>query len=98
MQNKCIRYIFFAHSMESPDPYYKLLDVLKLDNIFKLKIATFTHKILNNKECIPVIFLISFFLQQVYILIILDMQVIRIYTESMKEPTMGNSRLNIRQL
>ena len=40
----------------SSDPYYKLLDILKLDNIFKLKTATFTHKILNNKECIPVIF------------------------------------------
>ena len=37
----------------SSDPYYKLLDILKLDNIFKLKTATFTHKILNNKECIP---------------------------------------------
>ena len=40
----------------SSDPYYKLLDTLKLDNIFKLKTATFTHKIRNNKECIPVIF------------------------------------------
>ena len=55
-QSNCIRNIFFAHSRESHDPYYKLLDFLKLDNIFKLKIATVTHKIHNNKECIPVIF------------------------------------------
>ena len=55
-QNKFIRNILFAHSRESSDPYYKLLDLLKLDNIFKLKIATFTHKILNIKECIAVIF------------------------------------------
>ena len=56
-QNKCIRNIFFAHSRESSDPYYKLLDILlKLDNIFKLKIAGFTHKILANKVCISVIF------------------------------------------
>ena len=71
----------------SSDPYYKLLDILKLANIFKLKTATFTHKILNNKECIP--FILSDFVlpasseQRVYILIILDMQVIRICTESM---------------
>ena len=55
-QNKGIRNIFFAHSRESSHPYYKLLDILKLDNIFNLKIATFTHTILNNKECIPAIF------------------------------------------
>ena len=43
-QNRCIRNIFFADSRESSDPYYKLLDILKLDNNFELKIAVFTHK------------------------------------------------------
>ena len=44
-QNRCIGNIFFADSRESSDPnYYKLLDILKLDEIFELKIAMFTHK------------------------------------------------------
>ena len=43
-QNRCIRNIFFADSRERSDPYYKLLDILKLDEIFELKIAMFTHK------------------------------------------------------
>ena len=45
-QNRCICNIFFAHSRESSDPYYKLLNILKLGNIFELpvKIAMFTHK------------------------------------------------------
>ena len=36
-QNKCIRSIFFAHSRENAMSYYNLLDILKFDNIFKLK-------------------------------------------------------------
>ena len=56
-QNKCIRSIFFAHSRENATPYYNLLDTLKLDNIFKLKVALFAHKITNNPTGIPTIFL-----------------------------------------
>ena len=55
-QNKCIRSIFFAHSRENATPYYNLLDILKFDNIFKLKVALFAHKIINNPAGIPTIF------------------------------------------
>ena len=55
-QNKCIRSIFFAHSRENATPYYNLLDILKLDNTFKLKVALFAHKIINNPTGIPAIF------------------------------------------
>ena len=37
-QNKCIRCIFFSHNRESSAPYLKLLDILNIDNTFKLKI------------------------------------------------------------
>ena len=47
---------FFAHSRENATPYYNLLDILKLDNIFKLKVALFAHKIINNPAGIPTIF------------------------------------------
>ena len=55
-QNKCIRSIFFAHSWKSSTPYYKLLGILKLDDILQFKIANFPHKILNNKKSIPAVF------------------------------------------
>ena len=32
-QNKCLQSIFFAHARESARLYYKLLGILKLDNI-----------------------------------------------------------------
>ena len=38
-QNKCIRCIFFSHNRESSAPYFKLLDILNIDNIFRLKIS-----------------------------------------------------------
>ena len=36
--------------------YYNLLDILKFDNIFKLKVALFAHKIINDPTGIPIIF------------------------------------------
>ena len=36
LQNKCIRCMFFADSRESSQVFYKLLDILKFDNIVKL--------------------------------------------------------------
>ena len=33
-----------------------LLSILKLDNVFKLKIATFTYKVINEDKNIPKIF------------------------------------------
>ena len=40
--NKCLRTIFFVHPRESAAPYFKLLTILKLDNICKL-----THSLLE---------------------------------------------------
>ena len=54
--NKCIRSIFFAHKREDATPYYSLLGILKLDNVFKLKIANFAYKILNEPSNVPNIF------------------------------------------
>ncbi len=51
--NKCIRSIFFAHKREDATPYYSLLGILKLDNVFKLKIANFTYQILNEPSNVP---------------------------------------------
>ena len=45
-QNKCIRNIFFAGKRENA----------KLDSVFKLKLAPFTYKVLNEKAKPPIIF------------------------------------------
>ena len=55
-QNKCIRSIIFAHSRENATSYYNLLDILKFDNIFKLKVALFAHSIINDPTGIATIF------------------------------------------
>ena len=52
-QNNCIHCIFFANKRESPTPYFTLLEVLKLENIFKLKIGTLVHKIQYQKKDTP---------------------------------------------
>lgn len=69
IQNKCIKRIFFAHRRENAIPYFNLMGILSFDNIFKLKIATFTYKIINDSEKMPVIFenmenMVSFALTQ----------------------------------
>ena len=48
--SKCIRCMFFANSRESPQIFYKLLDILKFDNIVKLSICTLAHKIFNKSS------------------------------------------------
>ena len=40
-----MRCIFFANKRENPTPYFTLLEILKLENIFKLKIGALVHKI-----------------------------------------------------
>jgi hypothetical protein len=55
-QNACIKSIFFAHMRENATPYYNILNILKLDNMFKLKIRIFTYKIINDQSNIPVVF------------------------------------------
>ena len=52
-QNKCVRSIFFAKKRENADPYYKLLDILNLENTFNFKISTLVHKIKYDKTNIP---------------------------------------------
>jgi hypothetical protein len=55
-QNACIKSIFFAHMRENATPYYNILNILKLDNMFKLKIRIFTYNIINDQSNIPVVF------------------------------------------
>ena len=45
--------IFFANKRESLTPYFRLLEILKLENIFKLKIGALVHKIQYRKKDIP---------------------------------------------
>ena len=53
-RNKCLRCIFFADKRENATPYFILLEILKLENIFKLKIASLVHKLqYNKKETLP---------------------------------------------
>jgi hypothetical protein len=54
--NVYIKSMFFASRKESATLYMNLLSILKLDNAFKLKIATFTYKIINEDKNIPRIF------------------------------------------
>ena len=55
-QNKCVRSIFFAYSRDNAIPYFNLLEILTLKNIYKFKVALFTHKITNNVTKVPMIF------------------------------------------
>ena len=52
-QNNCIRCIFFANKTESPPPYFTLLEILRLENIFNLKIGALVHKIQYQKKDTP---------------------------------------------
>ena len=49
-QNNCIRCIFFGNERENPTPYFTLLEILKLENIFKLKIGALVRKIQYQKK------------------------------------------------
>ena len=55
-QNPCFRCMFFAHTRENANIYYALLEILELNNIYKMKIALFGHKIQNDKRSIPAVF------------------------------------------
>ena len=56
LNNKCacVRSMFFAYSRDSAMPYLNLLGIL--EDIYKFKVALFTHKIINNTTNIPTIF------------------------------------------
>ena len=46
----------FSHNRESSAPYFKLLDILNINSIFKLKFSLLAHKILQNVANIPEVF------------------------------------------
>ena len=48
--------MFFANSRESSQVFYKLLDILKFDNIVKLSTCILAHKIFNKSSNIPSLF------------------------------------------
>ena len=48
--------MFFTHSRANATPYYNLLGILKFENVYKLKVALFTHKILNGSTNISTVF------------------------------------------
>ena len=52
-QNKAIRTIFFAKSRENADIYYNILDILNLENVFKLKSACLIYRICNSPSDLP---------------------------------------------
>ena len=52
-QNNCLRCIFFANKRERPPPSFTLLGILKLQSIFKSKIAGLVHKIQFKKKETP---------------------------------------------
>ena len=43
LQNKCIRFKFFADSRESSQVFYKLLYILRFDNITKSSTCVLAH-------------------------------------------------------
>ena len=49
--------MFFAHNRERVNPYYKLFGILKLENIYRLKVSLFTHKFKNDKSNTPSVLL-----------------------------------------
>ena len=55
-QNQCARGIFFSYKRESAKIYYALLEILELNNIYKMKMALFARKIQNDKRSIPTAF------------------------------------------
>ena len=43
-------YLRGKNKIESPTPYFRLLEILQLENIFKLKIASLVHKMQYQKN------------------------------------------------
>ena len=87
-QNNCIRCIFFANKRESPTPYFTLLENVKLENVFKLKIGTLVHKLQYRKKDTPPA-LYDLAQQASAVHIILDMPLINTYTDHFLELIMA---------
>ena len=56
LPNKCICCMFFTDSIELSKVFYKLVDILKFDNIVKLRSCPFALKIFNKSSSIPSLF------------------------------------------
>lgn len=54
--NVFVACMFFANSRDNAMPYFSLLEILTLENIYKFKVALFAHKITNNTSNVPTIF------------------------------------------
>ena len=49
--------MFFTHGREHVSPYYNRLGILKLENIYILKVSLFTHKLKNDPSNTPAVIL-----------------------------------------
>ena len=58
--------MFFAHGREHVNPYYNLLGILKLENIYRLKVLLFTYKLKNDKSNTPAVLLNILTLTQIH--------------------------------
>ena len=47
--------MFFAYSRDNAVPYFNLLEIFILENIYKFNVALFTNKITNNVTNVPTI-------------------------------------------
>ena len=54
--NKCVCSMFFANRRDNAVPYFCLLEILSLENIYKFKVALFTYKRINNISNVLTIF------------------------------------------
>ena len=45
--------MFFSYRRDNAMPYFNVLEILTLENIYKLKVALFTHKITNKASNVP---------------------------------------------
>ena len=52
-QNKCLCAICFSRTNENVMAYFQLLEILKLENIFHLKISSLVYKIIIRKTDVP---------------------------------------------
>ena len=49
--------MFFSHDREHVNPYYNRLGILKFENVNRLKVSLFTHKLKNHKSDTPSVLL-----------------------------------------
>ena len=45
--------MFFSYRRDKATPYFNVLEILTLENIYKVKVALLTHKITNKATNVP---------------------------------------------